>query len=124
MYTRDELGYKKRAKKKSKRPLDLTIVCILIVLFGFINIISMYIGIYAGIHTIYPAVNALMVVFAFVSISGVWAMERWGAITFPIVVILKIITDTIFGEFSAWYLIGLLISLYFFRFYPKMKHSE
>lgn len=124
MYTRDELGYKKRAKKKSKRPLDLTIVCILIVLFGFANIISMYIGIYSGIHTIYPAINALMIVFSFVSISGVWSMEKWGVITFPIVVILKIIVDLLFGEFLPWYFLGIVISLYFFRFYPKMKHSE
>jgi hypothetical protein len=124
MYTKDELGYKKRVKKKSKRPLDLTIVCILIVLFGFINIISMYIGVYAGIHTIYPAINALMIVFSFVAISGVWSMEKWGPISFPIVVLLKIITDVGFGEFSAWYLLGFIVALYFFRFYSKMKHSE
>ena len=124
MYTRDELGYKKRVKKKSKRPLDLTISCVLIVLFGFINIISMYIGVYKGIHTIYPAINALMVVFSFVSISGIWSMEKWGVITFPVVVLLKIIADAMFDAFSPWYLLGFVIALYFFRFYTKMKHSE
>lgn len=124
MYTKDELGYKKRVKKKSKRPFELSIICLLIVLFGFFNIISMYIGVYSGIHTIYPAINALVVVFSFVSISGVWNMERWGPITFPLVILLKITVDIIFSTFSAWYLIGFLIAFYFFRFYAKMKHSE
>lgn len=124
MYTKDELGYKQRVKKKIKRPLGLTIVCLSLILFGFINIISMYIGVYSGIHTIYPAVNALMIVFLFVSISGVWSMEKWGAITFPIVVLMKILVDIGFGEFSAWYLLGFVITLYFFRFYTKMKHTE
>jgi hypothetical protein len=124
MYTKDALGYKKRVRKKSKRPVELSVICALIVLFGFINIISMYIGEYAGIHTIYPAVNALIIVFSFVSVSGVWSMEKWGPITFPVVVLLKIITDAVFGEFSAWYLLGFIIAFYFFRFYPNMKHSE
>ena len=124
MYIKNELGYKKRVKKKSKRPLDLTIICILIVLFGFANIISMYIGVYSGHHTIYPAVNALMIVFSFVSISGVWSMEKWGPITFPIIVLMKILVDAAFGEFSPWYLTGFVIAIYFFRFYAKMKHSE
>ena len=72
MYTKDELGYKKRVKKKSKRPMELTIVCMLVVLFGFFNLIDMFIRVYPGIKTIYPALNALVIVFSFVSISGVW----------------------------------------------------
>ena len=125
MYTKDELGYKKRVKKKSKRPMELTIVCALVVLFGFINLIDMYVRVYPGIRTIYPALNALVIVFSFVSISGVWSMEKWGPITFHFIVLLKILIDLIvLGKFNAWYMLGFIVAVYFFRFYSKMKHSE
>jgi len=125
MYTKDELGYKKRVKKKSKRPMDLTIVCALVVVLGFINLIDMYVRVYPGIRTIYPALNALVIVFSFVSISGIWSMEKWGPITFPFIVLFKIMIDVIVLEkFNPWYLLGFIVAVYFFRFYTKMKHSE
>jgi hypothetical protein len=124
MYTKDHLGYKKRIKKKSKRPIPLTVICVLLVLWGLFNLVSMYIRVYQGIHTIYPAINALMIVFLFVSVSGIWSMEKWGPITFPIVVLLKIIVDLIFGFYSSWYLLGFVLSIYFLRFYTKMRHTE
>ena len=124
MYSKDQLGYKKRLKRKSVRPLPVTILCILIVSWGIWNLISMYINVYNGVYAIYPAVNALMVVFSFVAISGVWSMEKWGAITFPAIVTLKIIADLIFGTFIAWYLLGYVIAVVFLRYYPKMRKSE
>jgi hypothetical protein len=84
----------------------------------------MYVNIYKGPYAIYPAVNALMVVFSFVAISGVWAMEKWGAITFPVVLILKMIADVIFAKFIIWYLIGFLPAIYFLKFYRQMKRAE
>jgi hypothetical protein len=124
MYTKDQLGYKKRLKKKSTRPLPITIICILIVLWGIWNLVSMYINVYRGVYAIYPAVNALMIVFSFVSISGVWSMEKWGPITFPVIVTVKIITDLIFNTFTPWYLLGYVIAFYFFRHLKDMKRSE
>jgi hypothetical protein len=84
----------------------------------------MYINLYKGVYAIYPAVNALMIVFSFVSISGIWSMEKWGAITFPVVVTIKIITDLIFSNFSGWYLLGYVVAIYFFTFYKQMRRSE
>lgn len=124
MYTKDQLGYKRRLKNKSKRPLDITILCIFLVLLGLWNLVSMYINVYKGPYAIYPAANALMIVFSFVSISGIWSMEKWGTITFPIVVALKLITDLIFSTFNVWYLLAFVIAIYFFRYYKKMRRSE
>ena len=125
MYTKDELGYKKRVKKKSQRPMELTIVCALVVLFGFFNLVDMFIRVYPGIKTIYPALNALVIVFSFISISGVWSMEKWGPITFPFIVLFKIMIDVIvLGNLNPWYLLGFVVAVYFFRFFTKMKHSE
>jgi hypothetical protein len=85
----------------------------------------MYIRVYPGIRTIYPALNALVIVFSFVSISGIWSMEKWGPITFPFIVLFKIMIDVIVLEkFNPWYLLGFIVAAYFFRFYTKMKHSE
>jgi len=125
MYTKDELGYKRKGKKKSKRPMELSIVCGLVVLYGMLNLILMYTPQYIETNAIYPAVNALVIVFSFVSISGIWSMEKWGPITFPFVVLLKIVMDfIILGKFNPWYLTGFIIAAFFFRFYHKMKHSE
>jgi hypothetical protein len=124
MYTKDPLGYKRRLKKKSKRPLPITVLCVLIVLLGIWNLISMYINVYKGVYAIYPAANALMIVFSFVSISGIWSMEKWGAITFPVVVTIKIIIDLIFSVFSGWYLLGYVVAIYIFTFYKQMRRSE
>jgi len=132
MYTKDELGYKKRLKKRSKRPMGLTIVCALVVLFGFIYLIEIYLNVpkmnlgeHPGMKTIYPALNALVIVFSFVSISGVWSMEKWGPITFPFIVLFKILIDLLLlQKFNPWYLLGFVVAVYFFRFYKQMKHSE
>jgi hypothetical protein len=124
MHNKDQLGYKRRLRKKSNRPLPITVLCILIVLWGLWNLISMYINVYTGVYAIYPAVNALMIMLSFVSVSGIWSMEKWGPISFPIVVALKIICDLIFSMFNPFYLLGFLLSIVFFRYYSKMRRSE
>ncbi|MBU6157550.1 MAG: hypothetical protein KGP35_00840 [Bacteroidetes bacterium] len=124
MQIKDELGYKKRSRKKSRRPLDLSIVCVIVVLLGFYSIIDMFMHVYERVYTLYPALNALVVVFSFVSLSGIWSMEKWGPISFPFVVVLKLLIDLIFGKFVVWYLLGLVLAIYFLRFLPKMRNSE
>ena len=124
MYVKDDLGYKKRVKLKSKRPAFLAAVCLVFVLWGFWHIISMFVKVYPGIYTLYPAANALMVVFGFVAISGIWSMEKWGPISFAIVVTLKILVDLIFEQFNPWYLLGYLLAGFFLLYLPKMKKTE
>jgi hypothetical protein len=79
---------------------------------------------YKGFYAIYPAVNALMIVFSFVSISGIWSMEKWGAVSFPIVLTLKMIVDLYSKEFNPWYLLGYAVAFYFFRYFSLMRRSE
>jgi hypothetical protein len=124
MHNKDTFGYKRRLKKKSKRPPEITIICVLIVLLGLWNIVSMYINVYTGVYAVYPAINALMIIFSFVSLSGIWSMEKWGVISFPVVLTMKIISDLIFKTFNPWYLLGYLLSLYFFRYINSMRKSE
>jgi hypothetical protein len=124
MYVKDEYGYKKRVRKKTNRPLLITMLCLIIIAFGFWSLISSYIGIYQGFGTLYPAANALMIVFSFVAVSGVWNMEKWGSVTFPIVVGLKILFDLMFGHFNGWYLLGFIPAAIFIIMLPKMRRTE
>jgi hypothetical protein len=124
MYVKNEYGYKKRVKKKTKRPAYITYLCLAVVAYGFWNIISSYIGVYSGFGTLYPAINALMVVFSFVAISGVWSMEKWGPISFPIVITLKLLVDLMWGHFNPWILLAFIPAAVFLSLFPKMKRGE
>jgi hypothetical protein len=124
MYVKNEYGYKKRVKKKIKRPTYITLLCVGVVVYGFWNIISSYMGIYNGFGTLYPAINALMIVFSFVAISGVWSMEKWGAVTFPIVITLKLLVDVLWNHFNPWLLLAFIPAAVFLSLFPKMKRVE
>lgn len=124
MYVKDDYGYKKRVVKRTKRPPLLTVLCIILVVLGFWSIISTYIGIYSGFGTLYPAFNALTVVMGFIGISGVWQMEKWGPVSFAIVIVLKILVDLIWGYLNPWYLLVLIPVAIFLLLIPKMKNTD
>jgi len=137
MYVKDELGYKKKVRHRSKRPLILTILCILFVIFGFYDIITSFVpdqfSCNDSLCQFYPAFNSLMVVFGFVSISGIWSMEKWGPISLSIIFPLNLITEIIFfdwdkgkfgfekyTEFSLW----IIVCIAGYLFLSKMKRTN
>jgi hypothetical protein len=133
MYTKDELGYKKKIRQKSKRPVFLTLLCYLFVICGFAEIINSYVNTYQGMKTFYPAFNSLMVVFGFVAISGIWSMEKWGPISLSIVFPLKVLVEIVFfdwgqGKFTVEHLLEislwLLVCAVALWYMPKMKRSQ
>lgn len=125
MEQRDQLGYKKRGKaRRSKRTPIITGLCIVLFAFGLFSIVNTYTGLYKGLDTLYPAVNALMIVFSFVGLSGVWAMEKWGPVSFAIVIALKNLMDLIFSNFHWYYLLGFIPAAIFLLAMPKMKNTD
>jgi hypothetical protein len=124
----DQYGYKKKGRRKSPRPQLLTILCALLFAWGLWEIAYSYTGNTAlnksGVDTLYPAVNALMMVFSFVALSGVWSMEKWGPITFAIVVTLKILVDLMFGHFNPMYFIGFIPAIIFLLNMKKMRKTD
>jgi hypothetical protein len=137
MYVKDDLGYKKKIKHRSKRPLLLTILCIILVAFGFYDIVGSFISTSItctdSLCQFYPAFNSLMVVFGFVAISGIWSMEKWGPISLSIIFPLNLITELIFfnwekgtfglvkiTELSLW----AIVCIVGFLFLSKMKKSK
>ena len=125
MEHRDHLGYKrKREGRRSKRSPVITGLCIALFAFGLFSIVNTFTGLYQGLNTLYAAVNALMIVFSFVGLSVVWAMEKWGPVSFAIVVALKILMDLIFGNFQWYYLLGFIPAAIFLLAMRKMKNTE
>ena len=124
----DQYGYKKKGGKRSPRPQLVTILCVLLFAWGLWEIAYSYTGNTAlnksGVDTLYPAVNALMMVFSFVALSGVWSMEKWGPITFAIVLSLKILVDLMFGHFNTMYFIGFVPAILFLINMKKMRRTS
>lgn len=124
----DQYGYKRKKGKKAPRPQLITILCVLLFAWGLGEIVYSYTGNTAlnksGIDTLYPAVNALMVVFSFVALSGTWSMEKWGPVSFVIVVTLKLFVDLLFGHFNPIYLLGYIPAAIFLLALKKMRRTD
>jgi hypothetical protein len=124
----DQYGYKRKKGKKTPRPHLITILCVLLFAWGLGEIVYSYTGNTAlnksGIDTLYPAINALMMVFGFVAISGTWSMEKWGPISFVIVVTLKLGVDLIFGHFNSMYLLAYIPAAIFLFNLKKMRRTD
>jgi hypothetical protein len=138
MYVKDDLGYKKKVRHRSKRPFILTLICMVFVGYGFYDIVNSFftpikLNCDNSLCLFYPAFNSLMVVFGFVSISGIWSMEKWGPISLSIILPLNLITELIFFEwgkghfgvakfleFSIW----VLACIVGFIFLSKMRRTN
>lgn len=123
----DDLGYKKRGKQRNPRPFLITILCSILFAYGLWEIVYSFTGnivLRGGVDTLYPAVNALMMVFGFVGLSGVWSMEKWGPISFVIVMTLKLLIDAIFSHFSWLYALGYIPAIIFLLALPKMRKTD
>ncbi len=123
----DDLGYKKRSIRKKTRPSLVSFLCVLLFAYGLWAIAYSFTGnivTRTGLDTVYPAVNALMIVFSFVALSGIWAMEKWGPVSFVIVLVLKLLIDLIFGHFNWLILLGFIPASVFLLILPKMKNTD
>ena len=93
-----------------KRPVLLTIVCIL----GFIWIIFGFIGVFSPsvkkLGDWYPALFGLIVAANFMSLIGVWHMKRWGVNVFAIAFFVKEMVLIAMEDVSF---IGIVFSLFF-----------
>ena len=124
----DQYGYKRKKGKRTPRPQLITILCVVLFVWGLAEIVYSYTGNTAlnksGIDTLYPAMIALMVVFSFVALSGTWCMEKWGPISFAIVVTLKLGVDLFFGHFNPIYIIGYIPAAIFLLSLKKMRKTD
>jgi hypothetical protein len=91
-----------------KRPVLLTIVCIL----GFIWIVFSFVGVFnpslKKMGDWYPAIFGLIVACTFISYIGVWHMKRWGVQLFAIAFFVKQAALILIGDLG---IVGIILSV-------------
>ena len=100
------------------RPSLVTAVCIILFVTGLLSIVFSFFGEYAKFGVLYSALNMLLTVTIFASLSGVWEMERWGVWLFSALIVVKFGVDVFFHAFSIWELL-LLVPIGVFGYYIK-----
>jgi hypothetical protein len=108
---------------KVKRPVILSIVCIIgwiLVVFSFIYAFS------PGIKKIgeyYPAIYSFIVCLQFISFVGIWYMKKWGPHLFIASFFLKNILLVCMGTFTAIdavFIIDIIFIIILFFYYKRM----
>lgn len=111
--------------KLSKRPLIISIICIL----GFIWIVFTFPGICSPfmkkIGSWVPAIYGFIIAFSFISYVGIWHMKKWGVHLYVLTICVKIsfffTADLI--DRGVWAGIGASVAfmISFARYYNRMS---
>lgn len=100
-----------------KRPVALTIVCIL----GFTWILVTFPSVFSPdikkLGVLMPAIYGLIVAATFISFIGVWHMKRWGAELYVLAFSAKILFFIFTNTFGASSILGILFSVWFIVMY-------
>lgn len=104
-----------------KRPVLLTIICII----GYIWVVFSFISVFSpGVKKLgdwYPALFGLVVALTFISFIGIWHMKRWGVnifiATFFFKQILHVLTDNVSYVGIA---LSAIFIIFFLVYYRKM----
>lgn len=107
-----------------KRPVILTIICILGILgslVGFIYVFSPYVR---KIGDWVPAIYGIIIAIKFISLVGVWHMKKWGVHLF----LCSFFSDIIFAMLSSginyFALVFSIIFIIFFLIYYRRMDDE
>lgn len=105
-----------------KRPVILTIICIVGILWSLANFIYVFSPFIKKISDWAPAIYGIIVALQFISFIGIWHMKRWG-VTLCISAFFTKIIFSIFVNDISYVGIGLsaLFTIFFLIFYRKMN---
>ena len=108
-----------KQENKTARPLPITIASYAVFAWGLGTIIYSFTGVYGQYGNLYPALNALSIIFMFASLAGVLNMEKWGKHLYALMMVLKWAVSYYYGAFSFWELL-LVVPLIIFWSYRKL----
>ncbi len=104
-----------------KRPVVLTVICILGILWSLGNFVSVFSPPIKKISDWAPAIYGIIVAVQFISFIGIWHMKRWGAMlyiaSFFAKLIFSIFTDDISYVGTP---LGTAFIVFLLVFYKKM----
>lgn len=112
---------------KIKRPVLLTITCII----GFVWMVFVLPGMFSPaikrLGDFVPMIYGLILAFTFISLIGVWHMKRWGVEMYILVFFIKLSFFILTGQVSAGTYAGIFFSLLFITcfliFYKRMDRN-
>jgi len=110
-----------------KRPVILTIICIMGILWSLLNFIFVFSPFIKKISDWTPAIYGIIVAVQFISFIGVWHLKRWGVHLYIIAFFAKQIFTIIIGDLGTMAIVGIVLSviflLSFFIFYRRMDEE-
>lgn len=103
----------------AKRPISITVICIIMFIVGVIALIWTFSPNTFQINKEYPLYwfSGTSTVIQIVSIAGLWRMKKWAAITY---ISIQIINQAVFLTFGNWYALQALMPLVVIFF--ALKH--
>ena len=104
-----------------KRPIILTIICVVGILWSLLNFIYVFSPFIKKIGDWTPAIYGIIVALQFISFVGVWNMKRWGVMLCIAAFFTKIVFSIYVNDIS-YVGIGLstVFSVFFLIFYRRM----
>lgn len=108
----------------AKRPVILTIICILGILWSLLNFIFVFSPFIRKISEVAPAIYGIIVALEFISFIGIWHMKRWGVYLFISSFFAKTIFSLMIDDLS-YVGIGLsfIFIIFFLVFYRRMSEE-
>jgi hypothetical protein len=104
-----------------KRPVILTIVCIVGILWSLVNFIYVFSPFIKKIGDWTPAIYGIIVAVQFISFIGVWNMKRWGVMLCISAFFAKIIFSISVDDKSYIGMgLSLVFTVFFLIFYRRM----
>lgn len=104
-----------------KRPLVLSIICMIGILWSMMNFVFVFSPFIKKISDWAPAIYGIIVATQFISFIGVWNMKRWG-VMFCVSAFFAKIIFSIFTDDINYIEIGLftVFTVFFLYFYRRM----
>lgn len=104
-----------------KRPVIITIICIVGILWSLGNFISVFSPFIKKISDWAPAIYGIIVAMQFISFIGVWNMKRWGTMIFIAAFFSKLIFSVFTDDVNyAGIGLGIVFTIFFLIFYKAM----
>jgi uncharacterized membrane protein (DUF2068 family) len=107
-----------------KRPIVLTVFCIIGILWSLVNFIMVFSPFIKKLSDWAPAIYGIIVALQFISFIGIWHMKRWGVHLYIIAFFAKQIFAIVINDIGTMAIIGIILSVgflvFFFIYYRRM----
>ena len=104
-----------------KRPVILTIICVIGILWSLLNFIFIFSPFIRKISEVAPAIYGIIVAVQFISFIGTWHMKRWGIHLYIAAFFSKIIFSMMIDDVSyVGIVLSVIFTVFFLIFYRRM----